>query len=349
ADFKQISKDEKKLGLSTVLGGCGVRLEELTNLFVTLANQGKWQPLRFSKQDSLRKPVQLISPEAVFLTTEILTQLTRPDLPQHYQNTTRLPKIAWKTGTSYGRRDAWSIGYNRDLTIGVWVGNFSGEGAPALTGTDIATPLLFDLFNALSYNSSSHWFQPTKNIDFRLVCVESGKVPNEFCDNQILDYFIPIVSDNQKCEHLKPVLISADEKTAYCRACLPEAGYKRKFFPNYAPELLTFFEAEGLPYQQLPPHNLNCNRIFEENAPAITSPTAEMEYLLDKQEQPKLLLSCQAENEVKQVYWYINDKFYKAAAPTARIFFKPQPGENKISCTDDKGRNADVFCKVVYY
>ena len=90
---------------------------------------------------------QLTSAAAAFLVTDILSQLTRPDLPLGAARSTRLPKIAWKTGTSYGRRDAWSIGYNREYTIGVWVGNFSGQGSPALTGSDVATPLLFDLFN----------------------------------------------------------------------------------------------------------------------------------------------------------------------------------------------------------
>jgi membrane carboxypeptidase/penicillin-binding protein PbpC len=76
---------------------------------------------------------------------DILSKVNRPDFPLNWQSTERMPKIAWKTGTSYGRRDAWSIGYNKNYTVGVWVGNFSGVGVPDLSGSNTATPLLFKI------------------------------------------------------------------------------------------------------------------------------------------------------------------------------------------------------------
>ena len=68
---------------------------------------------------------------ACYIVTDILTQLRRPELPAVWEATLRLPKVAWKTGTSYGKRDAWSIGYTPRYTVGVWVGNFDGKGHPA--------------------------------------------------------------------------------------------------------------------------------------------------------------------------------------------------------------------------
>ncbi|MCC2547787.1 penicillin-binding protein 1C [Hymenobacter sp. BT175] len=375
AGFKTVGRNAPRLGLSTILGGCGATLEELTNLYVTLANSGSSAPLRFQisneelvmknaaasskirKQKQFRESItnsqllitnsnktQLVSPAAAFLTTDILAQLTRPDLPVGYENSMRLPKIAWKTGTSYGRRDAWSIGYNRDYTIGVWVGNFSGQGAPALTGSDVATPLLFDLFNALAYNSPNNWFQPPASLDFRLVCAESGLPPGENCPNQLMDYFLPGTSASRRCQHQKEVLVSADGRYAYCRACAPATGYRRELYPNLLPEVLAYKETQHLPYRALPPHNPACQLVRggADRAPTITSPLAGTEYVLSRGEKQLLLLSCTTNNEVRQVYWYVNDEFLQAAAATERVFFRPGPGHLKISCADDHGRNTDV-------
>jgi penicillin-binding protein 1C len=348
AGFSRIAKDENKLGLSVVLGGCGVKLEELTNLYSCIANSGSFRNLKWIEEDSAIQKFQLLSPSAAFVTTEILTEHTRPDLPNNYESSMHLPKVAWKTGTSYGRRDAWSIGYNKDYTIGVWVGNFSGQGIPELTGADIATPLLFDLFNTIAYNSTNEWFSSPKELDFRYVCSESGLPPADFCSNQVMDYYLPGISTMQKCTHEKEVFVSADESISYCRNCLPENGYKKKLLPNLKPELLSFYEAENIPYGKMPPHNPSCSRIYAENAPSITAPVDGMEYLLEKEEEQQIQLACNADNEVKTVYWYINNSFYRSAGVHEKIFFTPVAGSTKISCTDDKGRNTDVTIEVKY-
>ena len=280
----------------------------------------------------------------------MLGRHTRPDLPLGYQGSTRLPKIAWKTGTSYGRRDAWSIGYNQDYTVGVWVGNFSGEGSPALTGTDIATPLLFDLFNALAYNSPNNWATPPASLDFRLVCAETGLVPGEHCPNQLIDYYLPGTSSARRCEHQREALVSADGTVSYCRACVPEAGFRRQLFPNPRPEVLAFRESQGLPATRLPAHNTACRLVHGTDEPgaalAITSPLANAEYLLNRAEKQQLLLSCAAGSEVRQVFWYVNDQFLRAAAATERVFINPPTGNVKISCADDHGRNVDIQLQV---
>ncbi|OGX92169.1 penicillin-binding protein 1C [Hymenobacter coccineus] len=363
AGFRTVARAAPRLGLSTVLGGCGATLEELTGLYAALADGGQYAPLRFIAQgpsavDKKLAPLQkgpgrgatnaqLLSPAAAFLVTDILARRTRPDLPLGYENSLRLPKIAWKTGTSYGRRDAWSLGYNRDYTIGVWVGNFSGQGSPALTGADVATPLLFDLFNALAYNSPNHWTAPPATLDFRLVCAESGLVPGEHCAHQILDYYLPGLSSARRCEHVKEVLVSADGALSYCRACAPPSGYRRQLFANPLPEVLAFRAAQGLPAPRLPPHNPACRLVRGADdgtaAPlAITSPLPHTEYLLNRGEQQQLLLSCAAGPEVRQVFWYVNDQFLRAAGAAERVFFRPPTGPVKVSCADDHGRNVDV-------
>jgi penicillin-binding protein 1C len=346
ARFEQIKKDRNKLGLSVILGGCGVTLEELTGLYAAFANEGVYKPVTYLLPDKPRMAdsahnISIVSPEAAFMINEILTQATRPDLPNNYQSSYHVPRVAWKTGTSYGRRDAWSVGYNARYTVGVWIGNASGEGVRELTGADIATPLLFNIFNAIDYNSTQRWFTAPVNLKFRLVCAESGLVPGDLCRHQVADYFIPLVSDTEKCSHIKEVAVQAGESYSYCTSCLPQSGYKRKAYPNLSPELIAYYESTGSAYVKIPPHNPACTRIFDTHAPHIVSPASGQEYIVDS-ESAQLMLSCQAHNEVKKVYWYINDRLYASAGVTEKVFFKPVPGPVKISCSDDKGRNTDV-------
>lgn len=347
--FNQIKKDERKMGLSLSLGGCGVRLTELAGLYSCFANGGVFAPLKFIPSDTLQRSVtKPFSAASSFMITEILTSLTRPDMPLGYEST-RLPKVAWKTGTSYGRRDAWSVGYNKQYTIAVWIGNFDGSGNPLITGASLATPLLFDIFNSLqtaTTNVSLEWFVQPTNLDFRLVCAESGLPPNEFCSNTIMDYFIPTVSNAQKCEHLKEVAISADGKYSYCTTCLPSAGYKKQLYPNLAPDLIAFYRAEHIQFLEPPTHNPACTRIFEESAPKITSPTNGKEYIINRNDKDPMLLSCSCANDVHTVYWFVNDKLIAQTSAQEHIFFTPVRGKNKISCSDDKGRNSNVYITV---
>ncbi|MGV3641198.1 MAG: penicillin-binding protein 1C [Adhaeribacter sp.] len=349
AEFSHIKKTGADLGLSLILGGCDVKLEELTALYAAFADQGRYRPLRWQQSDSSSFKKQLISPASAYMLYQVLSQLKRPDLPHNAHNSTRLPQIAWKTGTSYGRKDAWSIGYNSRYTVGVWVGNFTGEGVPELNGTDTATPLLFDLFNAIDYNSARQGLQAPAQLAYRAVCPESGKPRSSFCTGQVRDAYIPGISPTEACDHQKQVWVSADEKYAYCTTCLPETGYQTRDYPNHAPELLTFFASRHLPYQKIPEHNPRCPRIFQDNGPVITSPTAGMEYLLERADQQQLMLRCNTHNEVRRVSWYINDRFLQTSDAKAPLFFQPrQAGSYKISCTDDQGRNSDSYIKVAF-
>ena len=161
---------------------------------------------------------------------ETLSKVNRPDFPLNWESTVHLPKIAWKTGTSYGRRDAWSIGYNRRYTVGIWVGNFSGLGIPELSGANVATPLLFTVFNTIDYDDDASWFGQPADCDVRMVCTETGLPPNDFCTHLVTDYFIPLVSPARKCDNRQEVFVSADEKMSYCRNCVPPGGYKKKLY-----------------------------------------------------------------------------------------------------------------------
>ena len=360
AGFMSVWQKRRKMGLSIILGGCGVRLDELTAMYTAFANNGQYLPLKYALPDSqwvgrkkilspvAEQGVAILSPSADYMLTQILCELRRPDLPNLYDEAHGIPKIAWKTGTSYGRKDAWSIGYNKRYTIGVWMGNFSGQGVPDLSGATIATPLLFQLFNAIDYNASNEWLEAPKELAFRFVCPKTGKPVNDFCHDQVMDYYIPGVSGNDKCDHMKELWLSAKEDYCYCTSCLPPSGYKTKLFENTSPDLAVYYDASHIAYRKMPPHNPACNRTFDGFAPVINSLTNNMTYIIVDKEQQKLQLSCLTAGDVQKVYWYINDKFYSASNAGEKLFFKPSSPDLKISCTDDKGRNVNVAIKVKF-
>ncbi len=349
AQFKTIEKKASFLGPSLVLGGCGVSLEELTHAYTAFVHEGKLRPYALSKTTPDSSSSTLFSPAASYMIHEILTKISRPDLPNHYQNTYRTPRIAWKTGTSYGRRDAWSIGYSQHYTVGVWIGNFDGTGVAELTGADIATPLLFQLFNALDYNTSGNWLFRPQELSFRYVCPESGLPAGDLCEHQVMDYFIPNVSPAQKCDHLVYRFVSPDEHFAYCEKCLPLSGYKKKAYPNLSAELVAFYKKEHLPFTETPIHNPYCEYAVSGKAPEIISPIHKKEYLIEKLSPSEIMLKSRCASDVKKVYWYINNKYYKEAANGESIFFTPSEGTLKISCSDDKGNNKSIEIEVVYF
>lgn len=348
AKFSNIEKNKSLLGLSVILGGCGVSLEQLVRLYSAFANEGVFCDLNYLKTDTSGFTKNIISKESAYMITEILTQVKRPDLPLEWENSVNLPKVAWKTGTSYGRKDAWSIGYNKNYTVGVWVGNFSSEGVPELSGSQYAAPLLFNIFNLLEINSIDEWFVTPQNLDYRTVCSESGLLPNEFCENLILDSYIPGVSSNTICYHKKNIFISPDSLISYCNSCLPENGYIKALYNNYSPEIITFFEQFNINYQKIPAHNSDCERVFAENAPTITSPISNMDYLVDKLDSTQIMLSADVSIDAQEVFWYINDKFLQTSKPSEKVFFTPPNGKVKISCSDDKARNSDIWINVKY-
>jgi penicillin-binding protein 1C len=328
--------ENQKLGLSMVLGGCGIRLDELTNLYVSLASNGKYAPLKWLLNDSLIAPKAWLSPESAFLVTQSLSQLQRPDFPSSGDYSTHYSKIAWKTGTSQGRRDAWAIGYRPDYTIGVWLGNFNGDSNPYLSGSETAVPLLFQLFSLIE--SCNYWFSVPRDIGLRTVCSESGLLPEEFCINTVSDYYITNKSNRERCQHMKWVWVSEDNQTSYCAHCLPVSGALQRLYPNISSELVAYYEEQKVYFERVPAHSSKCNTQKSGQLLRIISPLNGTIYYLQKS---RLRLRAEGSNNHSKLFWFINNKFYKASQANEDLFFEPSKGTWQIICTDDQGRKAE--------
>jgi len=347
--FKEIESQKNILGLSTILGGCGVTLEELTRFFSCFARKGNLYKLNYLFNKENKKNTKLLSEGSAFLIADILSNNYRPDFPNDLLDLTRLPKIAWKTGTSYGKRDAWAVGFNPRYTIGVWIGNFDGKGSPYLSGSEMAVPLLFDLFNSIDTGPDKSWFKKPGTVLSRKVCAETGLLPTKNCSHLILDYYITNRSLNKYCDLYKEVYVNMSGTIEYCPGCFPQNGFKKEYYPFYNPQLKLWYMQNNVAFKKVPQHNPNCQVKFGGKGPVITSPSKDYEYFIEENSGQEILLQAACDSGIKVIYWYIDDKYYRKSSPGKNLFFKPKEGKTKITCLDDKGRDANVLIKVKLY
>lgn len=348
--FRQIGRDRERLGLSMILGGCGVRLEELVGLYGALAARGDYLAPRYLSNGAVLPGQRVFSREASYLTGHMLTQLVRPDLPTAYANTTGLPRIAWKTGTSYGRRDAWAIGYSGRYTVGVWVGNFNGRGHPQLNGSEVATPLLFELFTTLSPGENLNWLRPPLLLARRRVCARSGLPPGPRCTEKVHDHYLPGISPNQKCTCRQTYWVNDRETMSYCTRCLPAVGYHTHEYDHFPSALTAWYLAEGIPIDAPPPHNPACSRLLDDDeALRITSPREGAEYIIDRLNPRKMALECAAPPDANRLHWFVDGRYYRQSTPGEAVFFSPDTGLVRITVNDDKGRKHSVRFRVKAY
>ena len=347
--LEEVQNQKDKLGLSLILGGCGVTLEELTKLFSSFARKGKLYPLVYEESDfEFQDGKEIFSEASSYLIADILSGLNRSDIA-NLNNYSKLPRFAWKTGTSYGKRDAWAIGFNPNYTIGVWMGNFNGRGSPNLSGAEVAVPLLFDLFNAIDYDDDKKWFDFTEELYSRKVCSESGLLPTQYCKKLIDDLAIKGKSHNDVCNIHKPVYVNLDETVQYCTECLPQSEYKKVVYSIFQPELTVWFAENSYSFTSPPPHNHNCNAKFSEEGPRILSPTEDYEYLIEENSEQEIVLLAASDGRINTHYWYINGEYYAKTNPGEKIFLKPETEELKITCLDDKGRDESLKISIKYY
>ena len=348
-NFKEIESQKNILGLSTILGGCGVTLEELTRFYSCFARKGNLYQLNYLFKKDNKRYRKLLSEGSAFLIADILSNNYRPDFPNDLLDLTRLPKIAWKTGTSYGKRDAWAVGFNPRYTIGVWIGNFDGKGSPYLSGSEMAVPLLFDLFNSIDTGPDKSWFKKPGTVLSRKVCAETGLLPTKNCTHLVQDYYIVNCSLSKYCDLNKEVYVNLAGTISYCPGCLPKSGYKKEYYPFYDPQLKLWYMQNNVAFKKVPLHNPDCQVKFGGKGPVITSPSKDYEYFIEENSGQEILLQAACGSGIKEIYWYIDDKYFKKSSPGKNLFFKPKEGKTKITCLDDKGRDANVLIKVKYY
>ncbi len=337
-------RSEESYGLALALGGGEISLLELTDLYSALANQGQFFHHKELQEEETPNPIELFDAGTSFIITEILANVRRPDLPAVWEFTT-LPKVAWKTGTSYGHRDAWSIGYNPMYTIGIWIGNFDGQPAKALVGANAAAPLLFDLFTELSRGKQIKWFNRPDNVKVRKVCSLSGQLPTEYCDSLKDEYYLVDRSPIKECEFHKLILI--DEETGYR---LPDnysgqRPFKEQIYIQWPPRVANWMIQNGYQINPLPELLPEYQRQIVGQNPVINSPKENVIYYLRKgisSEYQKIAFSAAVASDARKVYWFVDGTLVGSVNVGEKFFYLPKVGEHRLVCQDDQGRLTEM-------
>jgi penicillin-binding protein 1C len=346
--LRTLDRPASHYGLPLILGSGEVRLLDLTNLYATLAEGGVHRPVRLFR--TANKPAQgerLFSKEAASLITNVLCELRRPDMPQGWELTADTPRIAWKTGTSYGHRDAWSIGFSSRYTIGVWIGNFDGHGVKGLSGSEDAAPLLFDLFRALDRTSVARRELP--RIEQIEVCALSHELPTAHCRERVRIERIANVSRIASCTIHRLLIVDATTGERFIGECVADRPSIARVFAIDPPELVSYRRANGEQVAMLPPLSASCQDVDAEERPRIVSPDPTTPYRI-RRDAPlryqEIRLAAESGSDVSSLYWYQDGVLVATQRPEKAVFVLPVVGTHRIAVVDDLGRAHSVTYEV---
>ncbi|MGJ0484161.1 MAG: penicillin-binding protein 1C [Methylomicrobium sp.] len=339
-------QSEQHYGLSLALGGGEVTMEELVELYALLANQGGLRRLNYCVERTETTPLPLLSSAAAYITLEMLKKNPRPDSKQPDR-----PDTAWKTGTSWGFRDAWSVGVIGRHVLAVWVGNFDGSKNPALIGGKAAAPLFFSIIDSLraqrllgGLNEPVPSFKPD-TISQIEVCAASGDLPNADCPVRAQTWFIPGKSPIKTSTLHRAVYF--DQQTGSV-VCPNTSASRREIVEFWDSEMLRLFEQAGMPHRP-PPQLLDCYPMAgkQNDAPRIISPLRAGTYALRLGKPSTLTLKANTAAS-GSVYWFANQSFIaKTAASEAYSWLPSQPGHYLIKAVDTEGRSTSTEIRIM--
>ncbi|HFS66811.1 MAG TPA: penicillin-binding protein 1C, partial [Flavobacteriia bacterium] len=281
-DLKDIKYHASHYGLSLILGGAESNLWDISKSFANLSSTinhydtllGKYYQNEFVSPSYLKDATfdlgkinsekTLFDAGSIFLTYQALRNVTRPEIDQNYKFYENAKEIAWKTGTSFGFRDAWAVGTTKNYVVGVWVGNADGEGRPGLVGVQAAAPILFEVFDKLP---KTPWFTtPFDELVKVPICRKSGYRASVNCE-QIDTLFIQRNGlKTTPCKYHKIIHLNQEETIQVNASCYPLTKMKHKKWFVLPPTMAYYYKQKNPEYQELPPFATNC---IEENQQTI--------------------------------------------------------------------------------
>ncbi len=275
-------KSPDHYGISIALGGAEVSMYELARIYATMANLGEYYNIRTKFDDSRGNGTQLLSPEAFFITLDMLSHQSVPSSSVPFaKHQPRTVRHFWKTGTSSSYRDAWTAGIFGDYVLIVWVGNFDGRPNNAFSGAKTAAPIYFALSSAVAeYDAArghpienNNFLRDDLNISQIDMCDDVGGLAGTHCPKTVKSYFIPGKSPIETSSVYRAVPI--DRKTGL-RACTrnPETTYMA-VYEFWDAEYLDMFHRAGVARKTPPPFMPGCDLddiATSRTAPVIMSP-----------------------------------------------------------------------------
>lgn len=348
-------RSAKQYGLTLALGGGELSMEELAGLYAMLANDGMFRPLRYLRNDQQTVGTSLLSPQAAFLVKEMLRANPRPGhTPAGARN--HGWKVAWKTGTSWGFRDAWSVGLVGDYVLAVWVGNFDGRPNPSFVSLKAAAPLFFRIADALPLTLPEEHPEPETipaGVSQVEVCTASGDLPNHWCPQKSFTWFIPGTSPIRVSTLHRPVYIDQRTGKAACPPFDPMTT-RTEIFEFWPSDIQTLFREAGLPRRLPPEPDSRCPQaaIIDDHgeAPRIQSPLTYVTYTLHASKPDEIIdLHASVGAESESIYWFADNRFLGHTTRDLSLPWRPvSSGRIEITAVDEHGRSSSRQIEVTF-
>lgn len=346
--FGHIKPDPGFYGLSIAIGGVEATPLEIAALYTGLSQQGRWRTLRLSAHDAAPLTGQALAPGAAQRVGQVLGTRERPDL--HYR--VRLPddgfQIRWKTGTSNGHRDAWSAGWGRNLVAVAWLGNLNNDGSPALIGATAASPLMFDLLEALDRRAPVEPEAMSPDLKEVEVCAYSGHPATAACGEHARVRALTASVPTTPCPYHRQVEVDAETGLAVNAACRGARRTTTRTYVRWPSGVERWLSTEERAQRGHPTWAPGCLPPETDEAPVILHPPEEQTILLiagiptSRQEVP-LQARSPAEGKLN---WFLNGKFLGSTLPDRQLWWEPTPGTHALVVMDRSGRATRRTLKV---
>lgn len=357
-----INKPADYYGLTLILGGAETRLYDMANAYAAMSrvlnhyNQfGKYDPqdyfqIDFVRHQHLFKPKQhtgLFEADDIWFVFKALSDKDRPVEGDDWNIYRSAQKIAWKTGTSFGHRDAWCIGTTPRYTVAVWVGNATGEGRPGLTGTQSAAPIMFDVFKHLPI---SNWFEkPVSAMIQAKVCKQSGMLASPICPDVALTYLPRNGERSSVCRYHKLVHLNKEGTKRVNSSCYEVQQMKTQTFFVLPPIAAWYYQRKNPDYQNLPPWDPAC-QLTNKPEMALVYPKPHIQIFIPKDfGQKRQKIVCKAVHQDKNafIYWHLDRQFIRMTHGQHQIEIFARQGKHTLSLVDDKGQMIKCDFEVV--
>lgn len=345
AGLKTLDKPASHYGLSLILGGAEATLWDVTSAYANMGRsllklpQTSCTLLLPAGHDDKIRTSSVFQPGAVWQTFNALVEVNRPE-EIDWKSIPSMHPVAWKTGTSYGFRDAWAVGVTPRYAVGVWVGNATGEGKPGLVGARTAGPVLFDLFNLLP--SSPNWFERPSGIFVEAeVCRLSGHLKGRFCEESDTLLILPAGLKTEACPYHHPVTLSADGTQRIYENCADTEPTIRKSWFTLPPVWEWYYKQHHPEYQPLPPFKPGCGEDAMQPMQFIYPPMNARITLPRQMDGSKGFITVELahSNPKTTIFWHLDESYLNQTQDFHKISLQPSPGKHSLTAVDSEGNS----------
>ncbi len=325
-NISTLFRSAENYGLTLILGGAEVSLWDMVHVYSGCARQ------------LARLESGTLSPESIYLTFEAMKKVKRPENEAGWDQFLSAHPIAWKTGTSFGFRDAWAIGVSRKYTVGVWVGNGDGEGRPGLTGSKAAAPILFDLVSLLP---DGEWFDPPVDyLEEVVICRESGMKVSEYCEHRDTILIPRNGLNSDICPYHLDIPLDQSGRYRVQGDCYPVQQMTHKNWFVLPAGMAAFYKNKDPFYRSLPPWLAGCSSYADISPIEIIYPHPNEVLFIPSNvggEKESLLFEVVHSSAAAKVFWFVDEQYYGTTKGIHKLALQPSSGSHILSLTDDDG------------